>query len=133
MVALKAVQALGAGHPEAAQALASEQYISDNLGAYAEATRVVNGFITEDDRWYVVYCNAYLPLFIVPSLYEPWRPTDGTPAPDPVSRDVTVHQLTAGHLNLVNALIAVLQVSGLVAGARWVHDFVKSHQHPATT
>jgi hypothetical protein len=83
-VALKAAQALGAGHPEAAQALAllaSEQYISDNLASYAEATRVVNGFITEDDRWYVVYYNAYLPLFIVPSLYTPWRPTDGTPAP----------------------------------------------------
>jgi hypothetical protein len=129
-VALKAAQALGAGHPEAAQALAvlaSEQYISDNLGGYAEATRVVNGFITEDDRWYVVSYNAYLPLFIVPSLYTPWRPTDGTPAPDPLSRHVTVHHVTADHLNLVNAVIAVLQVSGLVAGARWIDDFAKSH------
>ncbi|MGE2818150.1 hypothetical protein ACQI5H_23860 [Mycobacterium heidelbergense] len=135
-VAIKAARALGGGHAEAAQALAvlaSEQFISDNIGDYGAAVRQVNSAMSEDSRWFVSYYNAYLPLFFVPTLYTSWRPTDGTPIPNALSRHVTVHQVTADHLNLVNAVISVLQVSGLAAAARWTQEFTKRNSRPQST
>lgn len=129
-VGIKAARALADGHPEAAQALAvlaSEQFISGNIGNYGTAIREVTAAVSEDDRWFVSYYNVYLPLFFVPTLYTSWRPSDGTPVPSELSRHVTVHQVTADHLNLVNSVISVMQVSGLVAAARWIQEFTKSH------
>jgi hypothetical protein len=135
-VAIQAARALADGHAEAAQALAvlaSEQFISDNIGNYGAAIRQVTAAISEDGRWFVSYYNAYLPLFFVPTLYTSWRPTDGTPVPDALSRHVTVHQVTADHLNLVNAVISILQVSGLIAAARWIQEFTKTHPRSASS
>ena len=132
-VALQAVRALGDGHAEAAQSLAvlaSEQYISDNIGNYNAARTTVNGYIATNDTWFVSYYNFYVPLFIVPSLYTPWKPTDNVPPPKALSRHVTVHQVTADHLNPVNAAIAVLQVASLVGSARWLQEFDKAHPQP---
>lgn len=135
-VAIKATRALGDGHAEAAQALAvlaSEQFISDNIGNYGAAVRQVNAAISEDGRWFVSYYNAYLPLFFVPTLYTSWHRIDGTPVPNALSRHVTVHQVTTDHLNLVNAVISVLQISGLVAAARWIQKFTKRNPGPPST
>lgn len=136
-VAIKAARALGDGHPEAAQALAvlaSEQFISDNIAdTYGKATTEVNKFISDSDTWFVWYYNANLPLFIVPTLYTPWRPTDGTPPPKASSRHVTVHQVTADHLNVANAVIAVMQISSLIAATRWIRDFITAHRQATFT
>jgi len=59
-----------------------------------------------------------LEMMILPLLkfYDDWHPKSGMSAPTDLSRHVTTHQATAAHYTTVNALVAVMLMTSLLAG-----------------
>ena len=59
-----------------------------------------------------------LEMMILPLLkfYDDWHPKSGMSAPTDLSRHVTAHQATAAHYTTVNALVAVMLMTSLLAG-----------------
>ena len=59
-----------------------------------------------------------LEMMILPLLkfYDDWHPKSGMSAPTDLSRHVTAHQATDAHYTTVNALVAVMLMTSLLAG-----------------
>ena len=57
-------------------------------------------------------------MMILPLLkfYDDWHPKSGMSAPTDLSRHVTAHQATDAHYTTVNALVAVMLMTSLLAG-----------------
>lgn len=123
-LAQAAVHALAEGHHQGAQALAvnvTESFVRQWI---AEKYHKVKNHVLEadpakadpDEPW--IPRRLRLEMMILPLLrfYTDWFPNRGTPAPAELSRHVTAHQATAEHYTHVNALIAVMLMTSLLAG-----------------
>lgn len=108
-LAMRCVEAMENGHHEAAQALAvavTETSVSRTLGGnYAKVKQQV---LFDPDL--VPYTQLRLRAALAPihRFYTDWSPKSPHPAPEAVSRHVTVHHADPSHYTEANSLIAVL-------------------------
>jgi hypothetical protein len=114
-LAVRALEAIADGHPEAAQALATvvtETAVAGALsGKYKEVKKVVQ-FDPDAVPWTRLRLAAALgPIH---RFYTTWFKSWGTPAPDELSRHVTVHEADVSHYTPGNALVAVLLVTSVL-------------------
>lgn len=105
----RCIEALEQGHHEAAQALAvavTETAVSRTLGGnYAKVKQQV---LFDPDL--VPYTQLRLRAALAPihRFYTDWSPKSPHPAPEAVSRHVTVHHADPSHYTQANSLVAVL-------------------------
>jgi hypothetical protein len=124
LLAQAAVRALTDGHHQGAQALAvnvAESFVREWI---AEKYHKVKKHVLEadpakadpDEPW--IPSRLRLEMMILPLLkfYDEWHPKSGKTAPADLSRHVTAHQATAAHYTPINALIAVMIMTSLLAG-----------------
>jgi hypothetical protein len=108
-LARRAVDALEAGHHEAAQALAvvvTETAVARAISdKYADVKKQV---LFDPDL--VAYTQLRLRAALAPigRFYTTWYASSGQPAPEALSRHVTVHQADYSHYTPGNATVAVL-------------------------
>lgn len=123
-LAQAAVAALADGHHESAQALAvnvTESFVREWI---AEKYHKVKKHVLAADpakadpneSW--VPARLRLEMMILPLLkfFDEWSPKSGKPAPTDLSRHVTAHQAAAGQYTPINALVAVMLMTSLLAG-----------------
>ena len=104
----RAVDALEAGHDEAAQALAvvvTETAVTRSIGGYKKVKKKVVVDLADLPLFALRVHAALLPLG---SFYTDWWPNKGTPPPVLLSRHATVHQADSIHYTASNALLAVI-------------------------
>jgi hypothetical protein len=114
-LAVRALEAIADGHLEAAQALATvvtETVVAGALsGKYEEVKKVVR-FDHNKVPWTRLRLAAALgPIH---RFYTPWFKSSGAPAPEGLSRHVTVHGANVSHYTPGNALVAVLLVTSVL-------------------
>jgi hypothetical protein len=113
-LAVKALDAFGAGHHEAAQALAvtvTETALPHALGGYARA-RQRAAF----DPYRVTLRQLRVKAALAPigPFDTDWYPSSGTPASAALSRHVTIHQADQRHYTRGNAAVAVLLATSVL-------------------
>lgn len=115
-LAQSAVDAFAAHHFQAAQALAvvvTETAIANVLrGNYQEIKKQVQ----VDDPGELTLADLRLRAALAPinAFFTPWRPSWGTPAPEELSRHVSVHQADVSHYTVANAHISILLVASVL-------------------
>jgi len=123
-LAQAAVYALVEGHHQGAQALAvnvTESFVREWI---AEKYHKIKRHVLEADPAKAKANEPWIPsrlrleMMILPLLkfYDDWHPKSGISAPADLSRHVTAHQATAAHYTTVNALVAVMLMTSLLAG-----------------
>lgn len=123
-LAQAAVTALAEGHHQGAQALAvnvTESFVREWI---AEKYHKVKKHVLAADPvkadpnapW--IPSRLRLEMMILPLLkfFDEWSPKSGKPAPTDLSRHVSAHQATAAHYTPINALVAVMLMTSLLAG-----------------
>jgi hypothetical protein len=91
-LAVKTLDAFEAGHYEAAQALAvtvTETAVTQALGSYAQARQRAD---FDPSRVTLRQLRVKAALAPIGPFYTAWYPSWGTPAPEALSRHVTIHQ-----------------------------------------
>ena len=115
-LALSAVEAFAAHHFQAAQALAvvvTETAIASVIrGNYREIKKQVR----VDDPGELTLADLRLRAALAPigTFYTPWHPSSGTPAPEDLSRHVSVHQADVSHYTVANAHVSILLVASVL-------------------
>jgi hypothetical protein len=115
-LAMKAVNAFAGGHYEAAQALAvvvtetavAHQFPNAN---YAATKKQVNFDLAQARLTKIRVEAALTPIA---PFYTAWKPSSGIPAPEELSRHVSVHQADVGHYTKSNATVAILLVTSVL-------------------
>ena len=118
------MHALTEGHQHGAQALAvnvTESFVREWI---AEKCHKVKRHVLDADPVKADPNEPWIPsrlrleMMILPLLkfYDEWHPKSGMSAPADLSRHVTAHQATAAHYTTVNALVAVMLMTSLLAG-----------------
>ena len=113
-LAVKALEALEAGHHEAAQALAAavtETAVTHALGDYQKARQRA---AFDPDKVTLRQLRVQAALAPIGPFYTAWYPSWGTPAPDALSRHVTIHQADQRHYTRGNAIVAVLLTTSVL-------------------
>jgi hypothetical protein len=115
-LAQAAVEALAAGHREAAQSLATvvtESAINAAMpgSSYSKIQQKVLSDVETGpwDQW-----RLALALLAVYRFYTRWHPGSGEPAPHVLSRHVAVHNADVVHYTPGNAVIAIMLVSSVL-------------------
>ena len=151
-LAERAMEALRAGHHEAAMALAvvvaenlafwvskictglfdsrNERDMHDaqlgNRGNRRNRYRLAKELLDQmdsDEREYRFDVMRRALLAPIPSFFTKFHPDDGDPVPETVSRHATVHRPTVEHLSPANALLSVmLCTSYLREQQQWIED-----------
>lgn len=115
-LARAAVEALAAGHHQAAQALAvvvTETAVATAIDhRYANVKREVK--VADPGALTLADLRLRAALAPVGSFYTPWWPDSGNPPPEALSRHVSVHQADVEHYSLENALLSVMLVSSIL-------------------
>lgn len=138
----RAVDAFEAGHPEAAQALAvvvtetvvsrtievDRKYARNHGGTYAVTAEQVLF-----DPHFVPFTRLRQRAALAPIavFYTEWWPGMGTPAPDKLSRQVTVHHAQLDHYTSGNATIAILLATSVLRGVQELQEFKEAAQQDA--
>lgn len=121
---LRAVDALVAGHDEAAQALAvvvTETAVARSLGSkYGEVKKKVVVDLNDVPLFALRLRAALLPIG---SFYTSWYASEGKPIPELLSRHVAVHQADPGHYTANNAVLAVMLATSVL---RALQEFEES-------
>ncbi len=128
-LARAAVDALANGHQEAAQALATvltetlvASAVSDN---YKDAKEQVL-FDVDNTSWHQLRLKAaFAPIY---RFYTTWYRRWGTPAPEALSRHVTVHEAHTAHYTPANALLAVVLMASVARAVQEHHDALRRKQ-----
>jgi hypothetical protein len=113
-LAVKALDAFEAGHYEAAQALAAavtETAVTHALGDYAQARQKA---AFDPRRVTLRQLRVKAALAPIGPFYTAWYPSGGTPAPEALSRHVTIHQADQQHYTRGNAAVAVLLTTSVL-------------------
>lgn len=117
LLARRSVEARAAGHHEAAQALAvavSETIVTKHFAqtrgyrGYREVKEAATLGLDAFENLAIAEWRLMLAMAPISTFYAPWYPNRGTPAPEALSRHVTVHHAIPEHYNVDNALVAVL-------------------------
>ncbi len=127
-LAKQAVEAFAAGYPEAAQALGvtvTETAVARSLLG-SDYRKVKNQVLFDPEL--VPYAELRLRAALAPihRFYTAWRPNSGEPAPEGLSRHVTVHQADLMHYTPRNALIAMLLVSSVLRALQELQEVAKA-------
>ncbi|MBO1754759.1 hypothetical protein [Allobranchiibius sp. CTAmp26] len=126
-LAARCVEALEQGHHEAAQALAVaviETAVSRTLGGnYAQVKQQV---LFDPDL--VPYTELRLRAALAPihRFYTDWSPKSPHPAPEAVSRHVSVHHADPSHYTEANSLIAVLLACSVLRALQELQQLVEA-------
>lgn len=116
-LAKEAVEAFAAGHGQAAQALATvvtETVIAAAVSRKYEDVKKAVIFDPDEVPWHRLRLAAALgPIY---RFYTSWWPSSGTPAPEELSRHVSVHNADVTHYSPGNSLVAVLLVTSVLRG-----------------
>ncbi len=115
--ALEAVEAVLAGFPQAAQALAvavSESLLTEYIANGRSYGALATDVAVDTEELTIADVRSTFALLPVHRFYTPWRPNTGVPAPGELSRHVTVHHARADHLTTENSLIAIMLLSSLL-------------------
>ena len=121
------VEALEQGHHEAAQALAVaviETAVSRTLGGnYAKVKQQV---LFDPDL--VPYTQLRLRAALAPihRFYTDWSPKSPHPAPDAVSRHVTVHHADPSHYTQANSLVSVLLACSVLRALQELQELAEA-------
>lgn len=122
----KAIDAFAAGHYEAAQALSVvvvETVVSalipplpQEAGERKSSYQRIVAKLRVDDPGAVSADELRFRAAMAPmvAFFVPWRATDGVPAPDELSRHVSVHQAHVAHYTPGNAAVAVMMVASVL-------------------
>ena len=113
-LAVKALDAFEAGHYEAAQALAvtvTETAVTHALGNYTQARQKA---AFDPGRVTIRQLRVKAALAPIGPFYTAWYPSSGTPAPEALSRHVTIHQADQRHYTPGNACVAVLLATSVL-------------------
>ena len=123
LLARRSLEAWAAGHHEAAQALAvavSETVITKHYAEsrgyrrYHEVKKAAAIDLDTFENNSIAELRLMLAMAPVSSFYDSWYPNRGTPAPEALSRHVTVHYASPEHYSIDNALVAVLLQTSLL-------------------
>jgi hypothetical protein len=131
-LAARAVDALEAGHHEAAQALAvvvTETAVARAIsGKYENVKKQV---LFDPDL--VPYTEMRLRAALAPigPFYTTWYASSGTPAPEALSRHVTVHQADHTHYTEGNAMVAVLLATSVLRALQELHELAEASENDA--
>ena len=111
-LAEKALAAFENGHYEAAQALAvvvTETAVTHFFQGkkYADIKKEVN---FDPERVYITQLRVQAALAPIGVFFTAWYPSSGAPAPEALSRHVSVHQADEKHYSRGNAIAAVMLV-----------------------
>ncbi len=113
-LAVKALEAFEAGHHEAAQALAAavtETAVTHALGDYKKARQRA---AFDPGKVTLRQLRVQAALAPIGPFYTAWSPSSGTPAPEALSRHVTIHQADQRHYTRGNAAVAVLLTTSVL-------------------
>jgi hypothetical protein len=114
-LAIRAVEALVAGHFESAQALAvvvTETAVANVLGGSYDNVRKQVSF--DPVKTKVSELRLRLALAPIGQFYTSWYPDSGTPQPESLSRHVSVHQADPAHYTQGNATAAAMLVASVL-------------------
>jgi hypothetical protein len=114
-LAIRAVEALVAGHFESAQALAvvvTETAVANVLGANYDKVRKRVFF--DPGKTTVSELRLRLALAPIGQFYTSWHPDSGTPQPESLNRHVSVHQADPTHYTMGNATVAAMLVASVL-------------------
>jgi hypothetical protein len=131
-LAVRAVDALEAGHHEAAQALAvvvTETAVACAIsGKYENVKKQV---LFDPDL--VPYTEMRLRAALAPigPFYTTWYASSGTPAPEALGRHVTVHQADHTHYTESNAMVAVLLATSVLRPLQELHELAEASENDA--
>lgn len=115
-LAVKALDAFEGGHYEAAQALAvviTETAVTQFFSGkkYDAIKKEVN---FDPKHVYITKVRVQAALAPIGAFFTTWYPSSGLPAPEALSRHVSVHQADDKHYSRGNATVAVLLVSSVL-------------------
>ena len=128
----RAVDALEAGHHEAAQALAvvvTETAVAHAIsGKYEDVKKQV---LFDPDL--VPYTEMRLRAALAPigPFYATWYASSGTPVPEALSRHVTVHQADHTHYTEGNAMVAVLLATSVLRALQELQELAEASEDDA--
>jgi hypothetical protein len=114
-LAIRAIEALVAGHFESAQALAvvvTETAVANVLGGSYDNVRKQVSF--DPVKTKVSELRLRLALAPIGHFYTSWYPDSGTPQPESLSRHVSVHQADPAHYTQGNATVAAMLVASVL-------------------
>jgi hypothetical protein len=128
-LAEKSLDAFENGHYEAAQALAvvvTETAVTHFFAGkrYAEIKEEVD-FDLEDV--YLAELRVQAALAPIGVFFTTWYPSSGAPAPEALSRHVSVHQADRGHYTRGNATVAVLLVTSVLRALQELQETLGDH------
>jgi hypothetical protein len=128
-LAVKALEAFEAGHCEAAQALAAavtETAVTHALGNYNNARQRA---AFDPANVTLRQLRVQAALAPIGPFYTAWYPSWGTPAPEALSRHVTIHQADQRHYTRGNGAVAVLLATSVL---RALQELAEEFRDPHT-
>lgn len=122
-LAQAALESYAGGHQEAAQALATVVTETVIARAVSSKYKKVQDFVLFDPAK-VAWRQLRLKAALAPihRFYTSWYRGDGQPAPEALSRHVTVHEAHAAHFSPSNAVVAVLLVTSVMRASQELQE-----------
>jgi hypothetical protein len=132
-LAVKALRAFEAGHYEAAQALAVvvTETVVTRAFEYESYTKIKRAVSFEPDDVYIRELRAHAALAPIEVFFTTWHPGSGTPAPEVLSRHVSVHQADEEHYSRGDAVVAVLLVTSVLRALQELKELAEQEEQPA--
>lgn len=126
-LAMRSVDALEAGHYEAAQALAVVVTETAVARAISDKYEEVKRQVLFDPEL-VPYTQLRLRAALAPigSFYTSWHVGSALPPPEALSRHVTVHQADHGHYTEGNAVVAILLAASVLRALQELQDLAEA-------
>lgn len=115
-LAQAALDALAAGHREAAQSLATVVTESAITAAMPQTSyrKIQQKVLSDVETGLWDQPRLALALLAIHPFYTRWYPSSGEPAPQVLSRHVAVHNADVAHYTPGNALIAIMLVTSIL-------------------
>lgn len=131
-LAIKAVEALAAGHFEAAQALAVVVAESAIAPAISDKYQTVKKQVLFDPEL-IPYSLLRLRAALLPigGFYTDWSPKSPHPMPEALSRHVSVHHAAVVHYTNENAVLAVLLVTSVLRALQELQEIAAASDDEA--
>ena len=128
-LAKRAVDAFSSGHHEAAQALAVVVTETAVARAISDKYKKVKSQVLFDPNL-VPYTELRLRAALAPidPFYTAWYATSGAPAPQALSRHVTVHQADHNHFTHGNAAVAIMLATSVLRALQELQELAEASE-----
>lgn len=136
-LAKAALESWSSGHEESAQALAVtviEAVVTRHYarGRKYEQVRAAAKIDLDNDALSISELRLAVAVAPLSTFYTPWFPNQGEPAPDTLSRHVTVHQADVGHYTSDNALLSIMLLASTLRAFQEMLDERDALAAPST-